>query len=918
MGLDGVLAYRCFVLSYACVLPLYFYYRFCHSILPPLSWLGCYQWVTCCLELYGACNVLLLGFIRFRVPWAPAAPKPPAVPFFYDAADVEDEGGSRSGRDSGPFDVAILVPCYSEPDDVIFGTIRAALALSDPLASRVRVVLCDDAGRPARAERLERLSPASHGRALYVSRPKDPSVPRHGKAGNLNYALRTVLYPHGAPPSPNALIVVFDCDMEAHGDFLQHTLPYFATQPNTALVQTPQTFYNVVPAADIFNHHNLTFYQAMQPGLDAWGATVCCGTNFVARSVALHGVGYFPTESITEDYLLSLKLATAGWTVRFHAACVCTGEAPEDLRQVFKQRNRWCCGCFQVFLHPNLPRWLFGLARRSPIKAICWINAPLSYLGTLLTVPLWAAVPALSLYSNVHPVKAITPALVALWLGYFYLLVLLTEMMPSRLNRLSAAFLGSKCNAIFWYCFAQALVEAIIGRLIPAKAKQFEVTEKRGFSADADLRRAVAPGGLPSACGGAAGEASAGFGMRLGGSGGSGGSGGGGGGGASASGHEHSRLMGEHVGSHRASREGDETPTTGVAEAEAAAAEAQAQAMAAGEEEEPTGSTAEPALALASAIAKHSAQQQQQQHHHHQQAGDHALAVRGASSANDDVSSSPAVRVVSMAVAAEADEAEANDDPPRDSSQVDVVFHQLVLSAEMLLLVAGLLHRAFGPTGGAHGGHAGHGGGGGGGGNHHHILGVSGGEEDGGNGYGSAGNDGSGGGGEGSDYGAIAAEAAAHAGRLLLAQGSAGGSGGGGGLGFWQQLGLVLVPAAWLLINMIPHCMALAYAYLPHAHRVQSSAVGHALRTHSLLLFFVSLAMVQAAFLHWLSAPQHGHHAGGGGGGHHIGADAAASYLPPSSSSSVALQPPAFSTRAEAEAYEQQLELQQQVHARFM
>ena len=26
-----------------------------------------------------------------------------------------------------------------------------------------------------------------------------------------------------------------------------------------------------------------------------------------------------------------------------------TGEAPEDLRQIFKQRSRWCTGCFQVF-----------------------------------------------------------------------------------------------------------------------------------------------------------------------------------------------------------------------------------------------------------------------------------------------------------------------------------------------------------------------------------------------------------------------------------------------------------------------------------------------------------------------------------------------------------------------------------------
>ena len=59
-------------------------------------------------------------------------------------------------------------------------------------------------------------------------------------------------------------------------------------------MQTPQFFYNVVPNADIFNHHNLTFYQAMQPGLDAWGATVCCGTNFVARASAMAEVDCCP------------------------------------------------------------------------------------------------------------------------------------------------------------------------------------------------------------------------------------------------------------------------------------------------------------------------------------------------------------------------------------------------------------------------------------------------------------------------------------------------------------------------------------------------------------------------------------------------------------------------------------------------
>ena len=43
-----------------------------------------------------------------------------------------------------------------------------------------------------------------------------------------------------------------------------------------------------------------------------------------------------------------------------------------------------------------------------------------------------------------------------LWLLYFALLMLVTEMMPVRLNRRFAAFLASKANAAFWWCFVQA------------------------------------------------------------------------------------------------------------------------------------------------------------------------------------------------------------------------------------------------------------------------------------------------------------------------------------------------------------------------------------------------------------------------------------------------------------------------------
>merc|ERR1711937_1028673 len=80
----------------------------------------------------------------------------------------------------------------------------------------------------------------------------------------------------------------------------------------------------------------------VQTGLDAWRATVCCGTNFAVRAAPLAAIGWFPTESITEDFLLSLKLTASGWHCRYHGHVLTTGEAPEDLRQIFKQRSRWC------------------------------------------------------------------------------------------------------------------------------------------------------------------------------------------------------------------------------------------------------------------------------------------------------------------------------------------------------------------------------------------------------------------------------------------------------------------------------------------------------------------------------------------------------------------------------------------------
>ena len=404
--------------------------------------------------------------IRFPNPWA-YNQRPPSV----------------NPRVRPRYTVHICVPCYNEPSDIVFATCEAALALRHEWC-KVHVYMLDD-GR--NLEREKKVMMMGNDRFVYLARNKFPGVPIHGKAGNINSALKFHIFAK-KPPTENDVVIIFDADMKAHPNFLNHVMPYLEEDPMTALVQTPQHFFNVDHTGDVFNHQNSTFFFGVQTGLDAWRATVCCGTNFAVRAAPLAAVGWFPTESITEDFLLSLKLAAAGHVCRYHAAVVSTGEAPEDLRQIFKQRERWCTGCFQVFFHREM--WATLARLRWPQK-LCFLNAPVGYVCSIVTLPVWLLVPALSLY-DVHPVRALTPELVLLWCATYALMVAVCEAMPRRLNAAYCGFVASKANAAFWWCYAAALGAALVGLACPHRKATFQVTEKRSVAAAAAAAAAKA------------------------------------------------------------------------------------------------------------------------------------------------------------------------------------------------------------------------------------------------------------------------------------------------------------------------------------------------------------------------------------------------------------------------------------------
>src|SRR5580700_8149421 len=239
--------------------------------------------------------------------------------------------------------VDVLIATYNEEEAILLRTIVGALGIDFP---GMRVWVLDDGRRPW----LETLC-ASKG-ARYLTRPDN----RHAKAGNINHALDFLR----DQPDPPEFVAIFDADFVPHGQFLWRTIPLFH-DPSVGLVQTPQHFFNRDPiqsnllVGHVWPDEQRFFFDHVMASKDAWGGAFCCGTSSVIRIRALADCGGFPTDSVTEDFLLTLRLDRAGWRTVFLDEPLSVGLAPEGMKEYVTQRDRWCLGLMQILRSPLGP-----------------------------------------------------------------------------------------------------------------------------------------------------------------------------------------------------------------------------------------------------------------------------------------------------------------------------------------------------------------------------------------------------------------------------------------------------------------------------------------------------------------------------------------------------------------------------------
>lgn len=362
--------------------------------------------------------------------------------------------------------VAIIVPTWKEPVQMVSNTVTSILNQNFPKEKMVLIISDDDAN-----PEMHSMIQALHKRypmtelIYHIPEPKNsPNRVGEGKAGNLNSAMQIV----------NAredihFVETRDADDLVHDpNFLRITLAYLVTEQKLAFVQTIKDV--ITPKGDPFGAKQKLFYRSLMLSKNAAGAVFPCGSGLVWRKAALNDIGGFPAWNIVEDFQSGIEALRRGWKSLYVPIVGAMGQvAPEDIPNLYKQRGVWALDAM---------RFLFwGKKKGLSFKQLMHFIEPGFFYSAYAIYFFQAAVPILSLSTGTYPVLTdpityflhVTPHIIAA-----YLLVI------SLIRRQDLSLANIVRSFQIWIGLGPVYLKAFILALFwgPNKKPKYVVTRK--------------------------------------------------------------------------------------------------------------------------------------------------------------------------------------------------------------------------------------------------------------------------------------------------------------------------------------------------------------------------------------------------------------------------------------------------------
>jgi cellulose synthase/poly-beta-1,6-N-acetylglucosamine synthase-like glycosyltransferase len=354
-------------------------------------------------------------------------------------------------RDALDKQVAILIPVYNEPIDIVRRTINACKALKWKAGTKIYIL--DDSTNSEDKKNMEILS-----NELQVS-----LITRSGregyKAGNINNAIKNHVKEN--------YFAVFDSDQAPHTDFLEETMDEFSN-PEIGFVQTPQNLIaNDTPLERGQQMGTNIFYQAQCVSKAEDKAMPYCGTNLVVRTSVFKLVNGFSYYTATEDIDIGIKMNEAGYHGAYIPKVLANGFAVQDFNAYSSQQYRWANGNLAI-LRKNIFRILFGkFSFRQQIHTLFTLGWWLIGLVSLIYI----FVPILSFFlGGTHHTWLPTILLgllflnVALGIGIIY--VSLQNRIDGERVTVKDAFLQYSLIVNSMFIYSRAAFNAAIGKYI--------------------------------------------------------------------------------------------------------------------------------------------------------------------------------------------------------------------------------------------------------------------------------------------------------------------------------------------------------------------------------------------------------------------------------------------------------------------
>ena len=232
--------------------------------------------------------------------------------------------------------VAVLIPCFNEGDNAE-ETITQALALKYP---NFEVIAINDGSSDNTGEVLNRLA-AQHPRLRVVHLAENQGKAMGLQAGSLVTDAEYLLGIDG-----DALL-----DSHAASWMLRHFQrdPAVAAVTGNPRIRNRSTLLGRVQVGEFSSIIGM-----IKRAQRTYGRIFTVSGAITAfRKSAVHQVGYWSHDMLTEDIDISWKLQRAGWKIEFEPNALVWVLMPETLQGLWKQRLRWAMGGAQV-LNKNI------------------------------------------------------------------------------------------------------------------------------------------------------------------------------------------------------------------------------------------------------------------------------------------------------------------------------------------------------------------------------------------------------------------------------------------------------------------------------------------------------------------------------------------------------------------------------------